>query len=67
MLKEIPELRAPEKRRTGIEIKPNVRCPDQTEAAMFHSTMRYLLALRANGSLAYNRHFDAETKAGNPN
>src|SRR6476619_6659013 len=34
MLKEIPLLRAPEKRRTGIEIKPNVRYPDQTEAAI---------------------------------
>src|SRR5438270_10978674 len=31
MLKEIPLLRAPEKRRTGIEIKPKVKCPDQTE------------------------------------
>ena len=31
---EMPELRAPEKSRTGIEIKPNVRYPDQTEAAM---------------------------------
>src|SRR5215475_12535138 len=34
MLKEIPLLRAPEKRRTGIEIKPNVKYPDQTEAAI---------------------------------
>jgi hypothetical protein len=33
-LKEIPELRAPENNRTGIEIKPNVRYPDQTEAAI---------------------------------
>ena len=33
-MKEIPELRAPEKRRTGIEIRPNVRYPDQTEAAI---------------------------------
>ena len=27
-------LRAPENRRTGIEINPNVRYPDQTEAAI---------------------------------
>jgi len=33
-LKEIPELRAPENKRTGIEIKPKVRYPDQTEAAI---------------------------------
>jgi hypothetical protein len=36
MLKEIPLLRAPEKRRTGMEIKPKVRYPDQTEAAIVH-------------------------------
>lgn len=34
MLNEMPLLRAPEKRRTGIEIKPKVRYPDQTEAAI---------------------------------
>jgi hypothetical protein len=34
MLKEMPELRAPEKRRTGMEIKPKVRYPDQTEDAI---------------------------------
>jgi hypothetical protein len=34
MLKEIPELRAPEKSRTGMEINPNVKYPDQTEAAI---------------------------------
>lgn len=34
MLNEMPELRAPENSRTGIEIKPNVRYPDQTEAAI---------------------------------
>ena len=34
MLKEMPELRAPEKRRTGMEIRPKVRYPDQTEAAI---------------------------------
>jgi hypothetical protein len=36
MLKEIPELRAPEKSLTGIEIKPKVKYPDQTEAAIVH-------------------------------
>jgi hypothetical protein len=36
MLKEMPELRAPEKSRTGIEIRPKVRYPDQTEAAIVH-------------------------------
>jgi hypothetical protein len=30
----MPLLRAPEKRRTGMEIKPKVRYPDQTEAAI---------------------------------
>jgi len=30
----MPELRAPEKSRIGIEIKPKVRYPDQTEAAI---------------------------------
>jgi hypothetical protein len=39
MLKEMPELRAPEKSRIGIEIKPKVRYPDQTEAAIVHSTI----------------------------
>src|SRR6516225_1735922 len=34
MLKEMPELRAPENRRTGMEIRPKVRYPDQTEAAI---------------------------------
>jgi hypothetical protein len=33
-LNEMPLLRAPENRRTGIEINPNVRYPDQTEAAI---------------------------------
>src|SRR5258707_9404163 len=36
MLKEMPELGAPEKSRIGIEIKPKVRYPDQTEAAIVH-------------------------------
>jgi hypothetical protein len=40
MLKEMPELRAPEKSRIGIEIKPKVRYPDQTEAAIIHPVKR---------------------------
>jgi hypothetical protein len=36
MLKEMPELRAPENSFTGIEINPKVRYPDQTEAAIVH-------------------------------
>jgi len=36
-LKEIPLLRAPENKRTGIEIRPKVKCPDQTEAAIVPS------------------------------
>jgi hypothetical protein len=34
MLKEMPLLRAPENKRTGMEIKPNVKYPDQTDAAI---------------------------------
>src|ERR1700736_6662326 len=34
MLKEMPLLRAPENKRTGIEMSPKVKCPDQTEAAI---------------------------------
>jgi hypothetical protein len=37
MLKEIPLLRAPENKRTGMEIRPKVKCPDQTEAAIVPS------------------------------
>jgi hypothetical protein len=36
MLKETPVLRAPENSRTGMEIKPKVRYPDQTEAAIVY-------------------------------
>jgi hypothetical protein len=36
MLKEMLELRAPENKRTGMEINPKVRYPVQTEAAMVH-------------------------------
>jgi len=35
MWKETLELRAPENNRTGMEIKPNVKYPDQTEEPMF--------------------------------
>jgi hypothetical protein len=35
-LKETPELRAPENKRTGMEISPKVRYPVQTEAAMVY-------------------------------
>jgi hypothetical protein len=45
MLKEMPELRAPEKSRIGIEIKPKVRYPDQTEAAIVHSTIVLIASL----------------------
>jgi hypothetical protein len=31
MLKEMPELRAPENSRTGMEIRPKVKWPDQTD------------------------------------
>jgi hypothetical protein len=34
MLKEIPLLRAPENKRTGMEMSPNVKCPDQTDDAI---------------------------------
>src|SRR5271163_792965 len=34
MLKEMPLLRAPENKRTGMEISPKVKCPDHTEAAI---------------------------------
>jgi hypothetical protein len=27
----MPELRAPENKRTGMEMSPKVKCPDQTE------------------------------------
>jgi hypothetical protein len=36
------ELRAPENRRTGIEINPKVRYPDQTEAAIVSSLDQFL-------------------------
>jgi hypothetical protein len=53
----MPELRAPENSRTGIEIKPNVKYPDQTEAAIV-----FPLGARARRvqSLEHAEHFDAE-------
>src|SRR5713101_9614865 len=36
----MPLLRAPENRRTGIEINPKVRYPDQTEAAIGFTSSR---------------------------
>jgi hypothetical protein len=61
MLKEIPELRAPEKSRTGMEIKPKVRYPDQTEAAMFTPLLewREREPCARVVSLDYNRAFGA--------
>src|SRR5260370_39344116 len=37
MLKEIPELRAPEKRRTGMEMSPKVKWPDQVDDGIVSS------------------------------
>src|SRR5258708_38221152 len=34
MLKEMPELRAPENRRTGMEMSPKVKWPDQVDDGM---------------------------------
>jgi hypothetical protein len=59
MLNEIPELRAPEKRRTGMEIKPKVRYPDQTEAAMVTPLSQSRQTHARVVSLDYNREFDA--------
>src|SRR5271169_4071115 len=42
MLKEMPLLRAPENKRTGMEIRPKVKCPDQTEAAIIPLVHRFL-------------------------
>jgi hypothetical protein len=47
MLKEMPLLRAPENKRTGIEIRPKVKCPDQTEAAIVPSRERSHIAINA--------------------
>src|SRR5579863_7562918 len=48
MLNEMPELRAPENSRIGIEIKPKVRYPDQTEAAIVNPTHLLLERARAH-------------------
>src|SRR5580704_11234712 len=37
MLKEMPELRAPENRRTGMEMSPKVRWPDQVDDGIVSS------------------------------
>ena len=57
----MPELRAPEKSRIGIEIKPKVRYPDQTEAAIVHLANLLLERARAHrvASLDYVSHFFA--------
>src|SRR5271156_6220156 len=54
MLNEMPELRAPENKRTGMEISPKVKCPDQTEAAIVPSVHHVLVGkhgLCGNGRL----------------
>jgi hypothetical protein len=62
MLKEMPLLRAPENKRTGMEIKPNVRYPDQTEAAIVHPEReKGARAAPSDESVAYNHRFDAGT------
>jgi hypothetical protein len=40
----MPLPRAPENRRTGMEINPNVKYPDQTEAAMFSPQVKTRMA-----------------------
>src|SRR5579864_1422170 len=40
ILNEMPWLRAPEKRRTGIEMSPKVKWPDQTDDGMFRTCPR---------------------------
>src|SRR5580658_6649193 len=42
MLNEMPLLRAPENKRTGIEISPKVKCPDQTEDGIIPLVHRML-------------------------
>jgi hypothetical protein len=65
MLKEIPELRAPENSFTGIEIKPKVRYPDQTEAAIVPLLLANESASQPHKlaivSLNYIQHFDAQS------
>lgn len=52
------ELRAPEKRRTGIEIKPKVRYPDQTGAAIDFDLVGVITDAKAL-ILNYNHCLDA--------
>jgi hypothetical protein len=67
MLKEIPELRAPEKRRTGMEINPKVRYPDQTEDAIVHPATEPRPLRVESVSLDYNVLFlMQEARYGNP-
>src|ERR1700733_7306805 len=47
MLNEMPLLRAPENKRTGMEMRPKVKCPDQTEAAIVSSLAHAGLHLRS--------------------
>jgi hypothetical protein len=65
----MPELRAPENSRTGIEIKPKVRYPDQTEAAIVSSLDQFLpehcvtafwRKSTQGSSLNHPAHFDAQ-------
>src|SRR6202035_368332 len=69
MLKEIPLLRAPEKSRTGMEMSPKVKCPDQTDEGIVllareGCNRHNLRSPRANspriGSLAYKWGLDAQ-------
>jgi hypothetical protein len=68
MLNEMPLLRAPENKRTGIEIKPNVKYPDQTEAAISspQTRERHARAAPSVESVAHDCFFDAATLRGNP-
>jgi hypothetical protein len=75
MLNEMPELRAPEKSRTGMEIKPKVRYPDQTEAAIGSPAKIQFDCNRvlapdtqpAGSSLDQRAHFDALELCMSPN
>jgi hypothetical protein len=42
MLNEIPLDRAPENKRTGIEISPKVKCPDQTDDGIVPSLENFV-------------------------
>src|ERR1700724_4540640 len=49
MLKEIPLLRAPEKRRTGMEMSPKVKWPDETDDGI----VSLMLVPEATNALAH--------------